>query len=42
MKKLRIRRERLLPLDHRFPLNEGVGGRTTLVVSQPNTAFVHI
>jgi hypothetical protein len=42
MKKLKIRRKRLLPLNHRFPLNEAVGGRTTLVVYQPNTTFVHI
>jgi hypothetical protein len=43
MKKLKIRKETLLPLDHRFPLHEAIGGITTIVVHQEaNTSVVHI
>ena len=42
MKKLKIRRERLLPLDHRFPPNEAAWGGTTLMAHQPNNTLVQI
>jgi hypothetical protein len=42
MKKLKVRKETLLPLDHRFPLHEAVGGITTIIDHKANTSVAHI
>jgi hypothetical protein len=42
MKKLKIRKETLFPLDHRLQLNEAAGGSAaTQLVHTPFTLFVH-